>query len=47
LIATKPEPIPPDLFLAGYPAGIRDIAERLRAVVHEAVPEAIERVRTG
>jgi hypothetical protein len=30
LIARKPEPIPPDLFLAGYPAGIRDIAERLR-----------------
>lgn len=42
-----PESIPPDLFLAGYPTEIGDIAERLRAVVHEAVPEAIERVRTG
>ncbi len=42
-----PEPIPPDLFLAGYPPDIRDIADRLRAVVREAVPEAIERVRTG
>jgi hypothetical protein len=39
--------IPPDLFLAGYPLEIRDIAERLRDVVREAVPEAIERVRTG
>jgi hypothetical protein len=41
------DPIPPDLFLDGYPSGIRDAAERLRAVVREAVPEAIERVRTG
>lgn len=39
--------IPPDLFLSGYPAEIRDLAERLRAVVREAVPEAVERVRTG
>ena len=39
--------IPPELFLSGYPAEIRDIAERLRDVVREAVPEAIERVRTG
>ena len=42
-----PEPIPPDLFLSGYPQEIRDVAERLRGVVHEAVPEVIERVRTG
>lgn len=42
-----PEPIPPDLFLAGYSSEIRDIAERLRALVRDAVPEAIERVRTG
>ncbi len=41
------EPIPPDLFLSAYPDEIRDVAERLRSVVHEAVPEAIERVRTG
>ena len=41
------ESIPPDLFLSGFPTDIRAIAERLRAVVHEAVPEAIERVRTG
>jgi hypothetical protein len=42
-----PEPIPPELFLSGYSPEIRDIADRLRGVVHEAVPEAIERVRTG
>ena len=41
------ELVPPELFLAGYPDGIRDVAERLRRVVGEAVPEAIERVRTG
>jgi len=41
------EPIPPELFLSGFPTEIRDIAERLRSVVHEAVPDAIERVRTG
>jgi hypothetical protein len=41
------EPIPPDLFLVGYPPGIQAVAERLRAIVLEAVPDAIERVRTG
>jgi hypothetical protein len=40
-------PIPPDLFLAGYPPEIQELADRLRAVVREAVPEAIERVRSG
>ena len=39
--------IPPDLFLSGYAPEIRDLAERLRSVVHEAVPEALERVRIG
>lgn len=42
-----PESIPAELFLSAYPPDIRDLAERLRGVVHEAVPEAIERVRTG
>jgi hypothetical protein len=41
------EPIPPELFLEGYPPGIRRQAERLRAVVRRAVPDAIERVRAG
>ena len=43
----SPEFIPPELFLAGYPSDIREIAERLRDLVLEAVPEAIERVRNG
>jgi hypothetical protein len=42
-----PASIPPELFLSGYSPEIRDIADRLRDVVREAVPEAIERVRTG
>jgi hypothetical protein len=43
----KSEPIPPELFLAGYPDEIVELAEQLRAVVTEAVPEATERVRIG
>jgi hypothetical protein len=41
------EPIPADLFLAGYAPEIRDLAEQLRGVVRAAVPEAVERVRIG
>ena len=41
------EAIPPELFLAGYPPGIRRVADRLSAVVRRAVPDAIERVRPG
>jgi hypothetical protein len=41
------EAIPPELFLEGYPPDIRAIADRLRDVVSVAVPDAIERVRTG
>ena len=41
------EPIPPELFLEGYPPGIRRAINRLRAVVKRAVPDAIERVRPG
>ncbi len=41
------QPLPPELFLSGYPTEIGDIADRLRAIVREAVPEALERVRTG
>lgn len=32
------ESIPADLFLAGYPPEISEVAERLRGVVHVAVP---------
>ena len=38
------ESIPPELFLSGYADEIRELAERLRDVVREAVPEAIEPV---
>jgi hypothetical protein len=41
------DPFPPELLLEGYSPGIRASAERLRAVVREAVPDAIERVRIG
>ena len=41
------DPIRPEIFLEGYPPGIRSAAERLCAVVREAVPDAIERVRPG
>jgi hypothetical protein len=41
------EPIPPELLLSGFPAEVREVAERLRDVVRDAVPESIERVRTG
>ena len=44
---TRAESVPPELFLAGFPAEIGEVADLLRAVVHDAVPEAIERVRTG
>jgi hypothetical protein len=41
------DPIPPELFLEGYPPGIRRQVERLRSVVMSAVPDAIEWVRLG
>ena len=41
------DPIPPELFLESYSPGIRRACERLRKVVKEAVPDAIERVRIG
>lgn len=39
--------LPPEAFLAGFPDGIREAAETLRAIVRSAVPESIERVRGG
>jgi hypothetical protein len=44
---TATEVIPPELFLEGYSDGVRGTANRLRAVVKAAVPDAIERVRPG
>jgi hypothetical protein len=42
-----PETIPPEALLADYPPPHGEIAQRLRRIVTDAVPEAIERVRTG
>ena len=39
--------IPPELFLDGYSPPIRRIAERLRAIVGDTLPDAIEGVRLG
>jgi hypothetical protein len=39
--------IPPEALLADYPPPMAELAERLRLIVREAVPEAVERVRTG
>jgi hypothetical protein len=44
---TATDHFPPDLLLEGYAPGVRAVAERLRAVVRAAVPNAIERVRIG
>ena len=41
------ETVPPEALLADYPPGHIAVAERLRALVKDAVPEAIERVRSG
>lgn len=39
--------IPPDAFLEGYPEPMRRVAEHLRTLVREAVPDAVEAVRPG
>jgi len=44
---TPTETIPAELFLEGYSDEVRATANRLRAVVNAAVPDAIERVRPG
>jgi hypothetical protein len=41
------ESIPPEALLAGYPPAHVEIAERLRSIVMDAVPDAVERVRPG
>lgn len=39
--------VPVEAFLEQYPPRIRAIAERLRRLIRDATPEAIERVRPG
>jgi hypothetical protein len=39
--------LPPEALLADFPPGHAAVAERLRTIVKDAVPDAIERVRSG
>jgi hypothetical protein len=39
--------IPPEALLEDFPAPMQAIAQRLRDVVTQAIPEALERVRPG
>jgi hypothetical protein len=41
------ESLPVEAFLDGYPEPLRSLAERLRSIVLEAVPDVTERVRVG
>ncbi len=41
------EAIPAEAFLDSYPPPIRSIAETLRLIVRRAMPDAVERVRSG
>ena len=41
------ETIPPEALLADYPPPHQEVANQLRRIVTDAVPEAIERVRPG
>lgn len=41
------DPIPPDAFLEDFPPPMQAIAHRLRRIVGEAMPDAVERVRPG
>jgi hypothetical protein len=41
------EPIPPEALLDDFPPPMQAIAQRLRAIVKRAEPEAVERVRPG
>ena len=39
--------LPVEVFLDGFPPPHRELAERLRAIIRRAVPDATERVRVG
>ena len=41
------EPLPPEIFLSDYSPEIQVVANVLRSAVMTAVPDAIERVRSG
>ncbi len=41
------ETIPPEALLADYPGPMRRLADELRALVRDELPDAVERVRIG
>ncbi len=41
------ETIPPEALLADYPEPMRRLADELRSIVRDALPDAVERVRIG
>ncbi len=41
------DPIPPEALLEDFPPPMQAIAQRLRYLVNEAIPDAVERVRPG
>lgn len=41
------ETIPPEALLADYPEPMRRLADELRSIVREELPDAVERVRIG
>jgi hypothetical protein len=43
----QPETMPVEVFVDGFPPPMREIADRLRAIVKRVTPEAEERVRLG
>jgi hypothetical protein len=43
----QPETMPVEVFLETYPPPMREVADRLRAILKRATPEAAERVRLG
>jgi hypothetical protein len=46
-IMTVMDPMPPEALLGDVPEPMAAIARRLRLVVRQALPDAVERVRTG
>jgi hypothetical protein len=41
------ETIPPEVMLGDFPPPMQEMANRLREIVRETIPEAVERVRPG
>jgi len=46
-VVTTRDTVPVELFLEGYPAPMRAIAEELRRIVRATIPDSIEAVKPG